>query len=557
LIKRPTLTFKWLSFNLTQKAKISFENVCLTATFCLILTFFSVCTFFKCVQNSELEIPQEKRFPNPFPRVHTVSKDLPLFAGAFALFLDDHFAGRSSLIRARNLLLLKVFNSSGHPDVAIGKNNWFFYYIEAARRAQINYKPLSKANLRLWAKLLTARRDLLAAHHIKYVFLMPPEKGTIYSEHLPEALGRRDGLSPLDALQSYLKSNTSVDFVDAKQALFKAKNSGAALYYLRDAHWNELGAFAATKVLLMKIGDYSPTCISTFECYPFQPDLASLLKLAPELSEKFPRIKAAVCRAHLLSKVETPFAYRFINPASAYSNENKKLPRVFMIHDSFGIPLMPLVAESASFAQFYSTREFDADMILGQHPDVFIDEMVERHLYDSYPDNVPDAVKIIRKTINPNATVGDDAGKPTLANFSDRIELVDLAASPSADGVLLKLLWRSKMAQKLSGRVTFSTMSDAQSTISWRDYAIDSFQRNVDADAEWIDTFELTKSDFFGAKQFGIAIVDKKLGYLLTQAKHCDVTSNRALIPVTDSLSNLKAFENTYVVESSNSKNFH
>jgi hypothetical protein len=80
--------------------------------FCSVVAALSVFTFFKCLENSTLEIPQEKRLPHPFPRVHNARKDLRHFAVPFELFFNDHFAGRSSLIRARNLVLLKVLNSS-------------------------------------------------------------------------------------------------------------------------------------------------------------------------------------------------------------------------------------------------------------------------------------------------------------------------------------------------------------------------------------------------------------------------------------------------------------
>jgi len=67
---------------------------------------------------------------------------------------------------------------------------WLSHYTGLAR--------LTPEDLDTWQKLLEARRDWLAQLGTKYVFVIPPDKHSVYPEYLPDWLKKGEQPSKLD-----------------------------------------------------------------------------------------------------------------------------------------------------------------------------------------------------------------------------------------------------------------------------------------------------------------------------------------------------------------------
>ena len=61
------------------------------------------------------------------------------------------------------------------------------------------------------------------------------------------------------------------------------------------------------------------------------------------------------------------------------------LPRAVVFRDSFANRLAPLFSEHFSRAVYLWQNDFDAEIVLKEHPDVVIQEIVGRHLHVFVP----------------------------------------------------------------------------------------------------------------------------------------------------------------------------
>jgi alginate O-acetyltransferase complex protein AlgJ len=530
---------------------LRFENVITALLFVGVIFFLAIAAVYSCLITKQQVLVAENRSLAPFPRLRNFRKDLPPFATGFESYYNDRFIDRLQIIAVRNLINLRIFASSGHPRVAIGKNDWFYYIAPGMLESQLNTESFSEENLKLWAKMLQSRRDLLAQHDIKYVFVIAPEKGTIYPEYLPRGWNRRPGKTRLDQLQEYLRQHSNIDFVDAKSILLAKKSKGQVIYHNKDTHWNSVGGFTVAQEILKHVSTYLPL-VQPFppQDYrvapgPFKGDLTKMLGLGPELTETCPTIEMIrKLSSYTKYDAKLPFIANCQEPAFAMEQEDTKLPRAFMLRDSFAGYLWPFIAERFHFAEFQWTHQFIPKLILAEKPDVVIDEIAERHLYDNEADNVPDFLIVGKPASTAQTapvpgdrkigeTVVDKFNLPVLANYSDRVELLDVTRQASKNELVLKLHWRSPIKQKLDLEVGIHALRADGEIVSTRDYPQDGFRREVEAGSEWLDTLAFPRNKLVDATQLGVVVYPNDTKACLpATAKKTDWGVIRVLLPL-------------------------
>jgi hypothetical protein len=72
-------------------------------------------------------------------------------------------------------------------------------------------------------------------------------------------------------------------------------------------------------------------------------------------------------------------------PEIVYEHADKGLPRAVMFRDSYATWLIPLLAENFSHIRSSWQYTFDYEIVEQEHPDVVIQEMVERALMADTP----------------------------------------------------------------------------------------------------------------------------------------------------------------------------
>lgn len=211
----------------------------------LILMFFTVICAppLKCILLPDKGWSHtEKRMLASFPEIPNNVKELSKFLKSFEDYYNDHFGFREKLIYQYNREMEKRFGLSGVPSVMIGKEGWYFYSKEHLVNDFRGLTPLTEQQLASWKADFVHKEEWLAKQGIHHLFVVMPNKQTIYPEYLPDAIQNAKGVTRFEQLMDYLDKDPDVDIVNPQQALCKAKTK-IQVYQKTDTHWNEYGAF--------------------------------------------------------------------------------------------------------------------------------------------------------------------------------------------------------------------------------------------------------------------------------------------------------------------------
>ncbi|MFP5221020.1 MAG: alginate O-acetyltransferase AlgX-related protein [Acidobacteriota bacterium] len=348
-------------------------------------------------------VPLQESDPNPMPAFRS---DLATMGQVIYTlrrnWLDRNFGLRKVLVRWQQLLDVRVLNASMPNDsVLAGDGDWLYL---AQENPQLNVitdyravNPLTQAQLQTWVAVFTARRDWLAAHGIRYMVVVAPNKASIYPEHIPKRFNQASNTNKMDQLVGVL-GGTGVDIVDLRPVLREAKAQGPA-YYRTDSHWTPFGAFFAYHEITNRLQRYFPNMRPVpLENYLVgsKPGLLGGLSYMIAMGDlyqenivlmepKSPR------RSFEISGKDAQLNH--FQPLSVYENPDKSLPRAFVIRDSFVHEIIPFLAEHFSRMYFVwpfptdavHVRTFDTEAILREKPDIVIDEFVERYFTQPPP----------------------------------------------------------------------------------------------------------------------------------------------------------------------------
>lgn len=351
------------------------RNFCLIGLFLGVLWLPVLDNFFGFDASPSL---QERRGLAGFPAFVPSTKELALYPAKFEQFYRDHLGFRQSLIRAYNFLHVKVFKVSPTPQVIMGKNHWFFFHNDGYYRS---VRQFTTAELRQWKLVLEQRRNWLADRGIPYLFVVAPNKETIYPEFMPDHINRVRPESLLDQLIAYLCTHSDVSILDLRSPLRDAKGSHL-LYSRTDIHWNDFGAFVGYQSILQALSDRFPHLralpFSAFDVRLSQrPGIQFDLARVLALPGVFPEHHVALV-PHQPRRAQMP---RLSIVENVTTVTDAALPRAVVLHDSFAVTLIPFLSEHFQRVYYYrGVEEFQYDIVHNEHPDVAIQFIVERHI---------------------------------------------------------------------------------------------------------------------------------------------------------------------------------
>ena len=337
----------------------------------------------------------EKRKRAQFPARPDL-KSLGQVGKALELYYDDHFTFRDSLIFLGNFIRLNYLSSSPNPKVIIGKEDWLYYRGDVSNLTE-GYSlssPLTKEQLISLQLYLEAKRNWLADKGIRYLFVVAPDKQSVYPEFLPVNYFSEGRL--LDQLIDHLRANSDVDVLDLRDALRRAK-ADHPVYFKTDTHWNEYAGFIACNVILQRLGAsfpaLRPLSLADYEITSQKVkgrDMADMLAMgdlfkedAPKMSKTSPKVwYGCDLKYELPGAVKIGGSDYFATERMTYPKD--RLPRVVVFGDSFSRYLLPYFSESFGRAVFLhiwdSSPAAQKTAILNEMPDIVIDEIVERLL---------------------------------------------------------------------------------------------------------------------------------------------------------------------------------
>lgn len=369
----------------------------------LIVGFFSILAypdlvFLRSPETLRERAKAERRQPSPRPPIWRLSEAPADFTREFKAFLEDQFEGRDQLVMLNSLARYKAFGASANSKVIIGKRGMFFYAgepvmpprdigPEAAKYRRV--LKLSDWRLRRLRDLLVSRKRWAEEMGAEFLFVIAPDKSTIYPELLPDWLDRLEGPTLTDQLVEYLRATSDVNIVDLRGPLEEAKTRGRPLFWLRDSHWNADGALVGHQAIVRSLTERFPTVrLSGPDDFirktprPVAGDLVNMLHLGSQFWEPISVVKVKSPRANIV-----PFQYdptpisSWEEPPIAYEVADPSLPRALVYHDSFMLAMKPFLAENFQSTIFIRDHRIIKRTIEGYRPNVVIHECVERRLY--------------------------------------------------------------------------------------------------------------------------------------------------------------------------------
>jgi alginate O-acetyltransferase complex protein AlgJ len=272
------------SASIANKIK-QFKSMWLSGIFVVLVLLPTADTLFHL---DHAPTPNEKREPAKFPQFAGLGESRQFVSGLESYF-NDHFGFRKRLIRTNNRWKRQLFRDAPAHDVLAGRDGWLFFVGEGTLDHAMGTALFSQEDLEAWRLLLERRRDWLASRGIKYLFVVPPDKHSVYPEYLPEWLARNIKPGKLDQFMDYMKAHSTVEVLDLRKCLIDAKPMGVN-YLKTDTHWNFLGGFIGyqevIRTLSRQIPDLKPLPLEAFRRVPIAAEAGDLCVLMGDTSTK-------------------------------------------------------------------------------------------------------------------------------------------------------------------------------------------------------------------------------------------------------------------------------
>lgn len=334
----------------------------------------------------------ENRIPAKFPpwRRSTTPRE---FLAGLQRWYADHFGCRRWLIQFHNQMALDLFKDRSIGGVVIGKDGWFYWTQEGALEDYLGSSRFTEADLRAWQRLLETRRDWLAARGCKYVFVIAPNKESIYPQYLPAWFQKASSPGKLDQFMSYMRAHSTVDVLDLRSALRRAA-SNDVLYLKTDSHWNLEGAFVGCQELLRNLSTMLPD-VRQLSLHDF-----SIRRLTQSAGDCASYVGGGDQVVETEGVQFMPGAS--LPPLQLDRNWNNHVracpPRTWLIsscptasargvifHDSFAQHWTPFLGYSFRELVWIFRYDWNAAFLAREKPTVVIDEIVERRLGSADP----------------------------------------------------------------------------------------------------------------------------------------------------------------------------
>jgi len=378
----------------------SYHRILLTGFF---IGLLAVCLLGSIFHWDFYEVQGENRRLADFPDFAKIS--ISTWPENFEAWFNDHFGFRNTFIRRYNRMLRPL----GRDDrVVHGENDWLYYNRDVIFKDFLGYRKPSADELGTRLKRLESRRDGLKAIGIEYLFVVVPNKLTLYPEHLPKHIQSMRCKTNREYLMEIFTDRFDANVLDLTPLLRKEKRH-QILFHPTDTHWNSYGAYIGYTRIIHKARTLLPALPDALKISElktrtsaFSGDVARMTGtpkryLIPTDHFSFPGHTrwekhvldhpAFLAEDHLPRDGNAPFTIH--NPDGIYN--------AVVFHDSFAKALMgflPATFKNTTFIWHYSDEELLQAAIELCQPDIVIEQVVERFLVEKDKGALPDEVHI-------------------------------------------------------------------------------------------------------------------------------------------------------------------
>lgn len=315
--------------------------------------------------NSDAEKRQETAAPTLKNEDGSFNWDYPTLLDSY---LSDHFAFRTPAVTLASVLKAKLYTSN-QDKVVIGNDDWLFF--GETLNDYMGKNQMSDYDISRLAKVISLINEYVTANGGKFVFVVAPNKNSIYGENMPYYYTETKDNTNLDNLTNLLKNEDY--YLDLKTLLISNKDKGL-LYHKRDSHWNNLGASIAFNAIGEKLGlkftDYSSLSYEIQN--DWRGDLDNMI---------FPALN--IMDDNAIFDIEYSFKYgpKYKSPEDLMisTSGNGKNGSLKVFRDSFYNSLLPFFAQEFETAEFTRVLPYRITATVGEG-DYVIAEIAERNL---------------------------------------------------------------------------------------------------------------------------------------------------------------------------------
>jgi hypothetical protein len=336
----------------------------------------------------------EQRRAAPRPKLGLELAGLLAYPDAFANYFEDSFGLRDVLLRWHSLEKLFVFGVSPSSAVVLGRDDWMFYTRDQSMEIFRGVSPFTTRELETWRRSLESRRDYLARRGIKFLYVIGPNKETIYPDYAPTNCNRV-GPTRMDQLVEYLEAHSKLRILDLRPAFRAARPDDQPLdhlYYELGTHWNGRGGFLACR----EIQKYLHTIFPSIHVSESSDVVFAVASDRGDSEARWMYVEDLFPQRHIW--YEPAGKPRARSLTGAWDSEHlhvvevddPHLPRAVIFHDSFGPGVEPELAECFSRSTWMSTNSFDTQAVEQEKPQIVIEIHVERVLLYGDVDILPD-----------------------------------------------------------------------------------------------------------------------------------------------------------------------
>lgn len=348
------------------------------------------------IQDDHTISPTEKRHLAPLPPLPTSLKEVSDYPVTFNDYYADHFGYRERLTAVYFKIMNKFSHKTAFEHVTMGQNGWLFLgSMKSGYKGNddpigdaLNVNLYTDDELQEFAQSIVSIHQWLKKRGIEYIYMIAPNKHTIYFEQLPKYLVKLNEQSATDQIIDYLKKYTDVTIVDLRATLFAEKKKHD-VYFKTDTHWNHYGANVSQFVLMKQIKSLFPKQISPFLLTDQQftlfskedGDLAMLANLG-NLKDDYPDpiFDMDCIPSKQITQTKEGEAHTILRQTMQCQN---KTLNALIFGDSFMVALEPYISRNfyrSTYIQGKINYPALAKYVKEEKPDIVIEEVIERSL---------------------------------------------------------------------------------------------------------------------------------------------------------------------------------
>ena len=302
------------------------------------------------------------------------------------------FGFRASLIRLNATLRMGLFGVSPNKDVLPGREGWYFLSRHEGRRLLRESHQTESAfqEFQIRRNELEKAMSFCRGQGVELLVAIAPSKASLYSDYLPLRYRSSQLLSAGETFKGSLSADARQSVLLFSHALEEAKAMGQ-LYHKTDTHWNPLGAWVASKRLTEVLNRETSLQLPELpvpERIEMRRrsggDLMRLMGLTEfhEETVPVPLISTPTVRKASGDVLErAPFAA--LQRGASFQrlvSEKGAGYKVVIIHDSFGIELMPFIGSQVAQSVWVWDTRFRVDVVEAEKPDLVVWLFMDRHL---------------------------------------------------------------------------------------------------------------------------------------------------------------------------------